>query len=239
MGKRIISQRRGKGSSTYRAPSHRYKAEIKYRKYDEIEREGVIKGEIIDFIKDPGRSAPLAIVRFEDGAKIPMLACEGVKIGDEVMCGAKASISHGNVLPLKNIPEGTPIFNIERNPGDGGKLVRASGTYALLITHDVDRTVVQLPSGELKTLDSRCRATIGIVGGGGRKDKPIMKAGKKYHMLKSKAKYWPIVRKVVMNPVDHPYGGKSHRPGKATTISRNAPPGRKVGHIAARRTGRR
>ena len=105
MGKRIISQRRGKGSSTYRAPSHRYKAEIKYRKYDEIEREGVIKGEIIDFIKDPGRSAPLAIVRFEDGAKIPMLACEGVKIGDEVMCGARQVFLTATCFLLKTYPK--------------------------------------------------------------------------------------------------------------------------------------
>ena len=239
MGKRIISQRRGKGSSVYRAPSHRYKAKIKYRKYDDIEKEGVTRGEVIDFIKDPGRSAPLAVIKFEDGTKMPMLACEGIKIEDEIKCGANADISHGNVLPLKNIPEGTPIFNIERNPGDGGKLVRASGTYALLITHDVGRSVIQLPSGELKTLDSRCRATVGMVGGGGRKDKPIMKAGKKYRIIKSKAKYWPVVRKVVMNPVDHPHGGKSHRPGKSTTVSRKAPPGRKVGHIAAKKTGSR
>ncbi len=239
MGKPIIVQRRGKGSPTYRAPSHRYKGDIKYRKYDELEKEGSIKGKVVEILHDPARSAPLVEVKFENGEKILMLACEGIKVGDEIACGVNASCSQGNVLPLGKIPEGTPVFNIEIHPGDGGKLVKASGTYALLITHDVDRSVVQLPSGELKSLDSRCRATIGVVGGGGRKDKPLLKAGKKFHILRSRAKYWPVVSKVVMNPVDHPFGGKSHRPGKSTTTPRGAPPGRKVGLIAARRTGRK
>ncbi len=239
MGKRIIVQRRGKGGSVFRAPSHRYKVDLKYRKYDDLEKNGVLRGVVLDIIHAPERTAPLIDVKFENGERIYMLACEGIKVGDEIEVGAKASIKPGNVLPLANIPVGTYIFNIEGLPGDGGKFVRSAGTYALLISHEDGKSVVQLPSGTLKTFDSRCRATIGVVAGGGRKDKPVLKAGKKSHMLRSKATYWPVVRKVAMNPVDHPHGGNSRRPGKATTVPRNAPPGAKVGHIAAKRTGRK
>jgi large subunit ribosomal protein L2 len=239
MGKRIIVQRRGKGTSVYKAPSHRYKGEVTHRRYDEKEKKGVVKGRITDILHDPGRSTPLVQVEFEDGEKGLMPALEGMKVGDEVACGVEAEITRGNTLPLANIPEGTPISNVENLPGDGGKFIRASGSYGLVIAHDVDKAVIQLPSGELKTLDPRCRATIGIIAGGGRVDKPILKAGKMWHVLKPTARYWPKVRKVAMNPVDHPHGGGSRRPGKPASVSRNAPPGQKVGLIAPRRTGRK
>jgi len=239
MGKRITSQRRGKGTSVYKAPSHKYLGEIKHGRYDEREKTGVRRGKVLDIIHDPARGAPVIEVKFEDGEKRLLLALEGVKVGDEISCGVAAEIAQGNTLPLSKIPEGTPIHNIENAPGDGGRLVRSSGTYALLITHDVGKSVVQLPSGELKSIDSRCRATIGIVAGGGRRDKPLLKAGKKWHILKSKAKYWPIVGKVKMSPKAHPHGGGSGTPGKPTSVSRHAPPGKKVGLIAARRTGRK
>lgn len=239
MGKRITVQRRGKGTSVYKAPSHRYLAEVKHRRYDAAEKDGVVKGKILDIVHAPGRSTPLMKAMFEDGVAMYILASEGAKVGDEIACGVAADLIPGNTLPLMKIPEGTPVHNVENIPGDGGKFIRSSGTYGLLITHDVDRSVVQLPSGALKTLDSRCRATIGIVAAGGRRDKPIMKAGKMWHMLSAKAKYWPIVRKVAMNPVAHPHGGGSGHPGKPTCVSRDTPPGRKVGLIAARRTGRR
>jgi large subunit ribosomal protein L2 len=239
MGKKIIQQRRGKGTSVFRAPSHRYKGKIRYRKLDEKEKNGVIKGKILDIYRDPARTAPVAEVKLEDGEKILVLGVEGMKVGDEISIGAKADITQGNILPLRSIPEGTPINNIEGQPGDGGKFVRSSGSYAVVVAHDNDQTVIQLPSGEMKTLSSNCRATIGVVAGGGRTDKPILKAGKMWHMLKSKARYWPVVRKVAMNPVDHPHGGGSRRPGKPTSVPRNAPPGSKVGLIAPRSTGRK
>ncbi len=239
MGKRITSQRRGHGGSVYRAPSHRYVTDLKYRKYDEVERTGSVKAVVKDIIHAPERSAPLLCIEYEEGGKGYMLGIEGVKVGDVIEVGAKARIAPGNVLPLGSIPDGTPVCNIENFPGDGGSLVRASGNYALVINHEGDNVTVQLPSGHLKTLRSACRATVGVVAGGGRLDKPVMKAGKRYHMLSSKAKYWPIVRKVAMNVVNHPFGGGSHAPGKPTTVSRRVPPGRKVGLIAARRTGGR
>jgi large subunit ribosomal protein L2 len=144
------------------------------------------------------------------------------------------------VLQLKDIPEGTLIYNIEKQYKDGGKLVRSSGTYATVISHEDGKTVVQLPSKQMKTFPSTARATIGVTSGGGRTEKPMLKSGKKFHMLKSKAQSHIRVSGVSMNAVDHPFGGGQHDiKGKPTTVSKNAPPGRKVGLIKARRTGRK
>ncbi|AAB84525.1 MULTISPECIES: 50S ribosomal protein L2 [Methanothermobacter] len=240
MGKRLISQRRGRGTPTYRSASHRFKGKIKYRAYDSIESEGSLKGKVVDIMHDPGRTAPVARVKFENGEERLILAPEALMLNEEVECGVKARVKPGNSLPLSEIPEGTPIYNIENRPGDGGKLVRSSGTYASLITHDADKAVIELPSGELKALNPQCRATVGVVAGGGRREKPFLKAGKKYHALRAKGKKSVTVRGVAMNAVDHPHGGGNRQhPGRPTTVSRHAPPGRKVGSIAARRTGKR
>jgi large subunit ribosomal protein L2 len=132
------------------------------------------------------------------------------------------------------------VFNIEKTPGDGGKFVRSAGTYALLVAHDVGKSILQLPSGAMKNFNPLSRATIGIVGGGGRKEKPLLKAGKKFHSIRSKRRNWPRVRAVAMNVVNHPYGGGSKQSaGQPDSVSRNAPPGRKVGLIAPKRTGKR
>ncbi|NHN47238.1 50S ribosomal protein L2 [Halostella sp. JP-L12] len=236
MGRRIQGQRRGRGGPTFRAPSHRYKADLTHKK---AEDEDVVAGTVVDIEHDPARSAPVAAVEFEDGDRRLILVPEGVGVGEEIQVGVSAEIKPGNTLPLAEIPEGVPVSNVERQPGDGGKFARASGTSADLITHDVDAAVVQLPSGEVKRLDPECRATIGVVAGGGRTEKPHVKAGNKYHKMKARGTKWPNVRGVAMNAVDHPFGGGGRQhPGKPKSISRNAPPGRKVGDIASRRTGR-
>ena len=119
-------------------------------------------------------------------------------------------------------------------------MAKTSGAYATIIAQSEDglKTRVKLPSGIRKTIDSKSRAMIGVVGGGGRNEKPILKAGVKYWKFKAKRKMFPVVRGVCMNPVDHPHGGGNHQHvGKPTTVSRRTPPGRKVGLIAARRTG--
>ena len=152
-----------------------------------------------------------------------------------------AGLAVGNVMPLETLPEGTIICNIEEKIGDRGALARSSGNYATVLTHNADanRTRIRLPSGAKKTLPSNCRAMVGIIAGGGRTDKPIMKAGRAYHKFRVKRNSWPRTRGVSMNPVDHPHGGGNHQHiGKSSTIRRDAPPGRKVGLIAARRTGR-
>jgi len=144
-------------------------------------------------------------------------------------------------LPLQVLPEGTIICNVESKIGDRGSFARASGNYATIISHNPDdgKSKIRLPSGAKKTVPSACRAMIGVIAGGGRIDKPMLKAGNAHHKYKAKRNCWPIVRGVCMNPVDHPHGGGNHQHvGKASTVRRDAPPGQKVGLIAARRTGR-
>ena len=236
MGRRIQGQRRGRGTPTFRAPSHRYKTDLRHRSDSDGD---VITGEVVDLEHDPARSAPVAAVEFEDDDRRLVLAPEGVRVGEEIQLGVSAEIKPGNTLPLAEIPEGIPVCNIERQPGDGGKFARASGTSARLVTHDRRVTVVQLPSGESKRLSPRCRATVGVVAGGGRTEKPFVKAGNKYHKMSARGTKWPRVRGVAMNAVDHPHGGGGRQhPGRPRSVSSDTPPGRKVGDIASRRTGR-
>ncbi|MCK4996152.1 MAG: 50S ribosomal protein L2, partial [Thermoplasmatales archaeon] len=200
-------------------------------------KEGIVQ----DIIHDPGRNAPLASVMLSDNKKILVLAPEGIKVGDKIkFTDDKKEIGVGNVLHVGKIPEGAPIYNIELSPGDGGKLVRAGGSNATVVSHDKEKTVIQLPSGQFKTLDAKCKATVGIIAGGGRKDKPFLKAGKKHIAFKKRGKQYPIVRGVAMNAVSHPHGGGGHQHvGGPSTVKRGASPGRKVGSIAAKRTGRK
>ena len=236
MGRRIQGQRRGRGTPTFRAPSHRYKADLSHRN---VEDGDVVNGTVVDIEHDPARSAPLAAVEFEDGDQRLVLAPEGVGVGDNLQVGVSAEIEPGNTLPLAEIPEGVPVCNVEANQGDGGRFARASGVSAQLMTHDRNVAVIKLPSGEIKRLDPQCRATIGVVAGGGRTEKPFVKAGNKHHKMKARGTKWPNVRGVAMNAVDHPFGGGGRQhPGKPKSISRNAPPGRKVGDISSKRTGR-
>ncbi len=139
---------------------------------------------------------------------------------------------------MSNIPEGTTICNIESSVGDKGAYSRCSGTYATIVGHSEGRTRIRLPSGTRKTIPGSCRATVGIIAGGGRNEKPIMKAGVLFHKFKRQRKRFPKVAGVRMNPVDHPHGGGNHKHlGKPGTVSRYASAGQKVGLIAARRTG--
>ncbi len=229
MGKRIIPQRRGRGTSVYRAPSHRYTGRPINPKVEK--GKGVVK----EIFHDPGHTAPLARVVLDNGNKVLMLAHAGMYEGQEIEIGVDADIRPGNVLPLGSIPEGVPIYNIEAQPGDGGRYIRTGGNYAQIVTHGI-KTTVQMPSGEFKLFDPRCRATIGVVAGGGRKDKPMLKAGKVYHAWRSKARKHVQVRGVAMNAVDHPHGGGNHQHvGRPSTVSRNAPPGRKVGRLSPKK----
>jgi large subunit ribosomal protein L2 len=236
MGRRIQGQRRGRGGPTFRAPSHRYKAELSHK---ETEDADVVAGDVVDIEHDPARSAPVARVQFDDSEERLVLAPEGVTVGDRVETGISAAIESGNTLPLREVPEGVPICNVESQPGEGGTFARSTGVNATLVTHERDVAVVQLPSGQVRRLDPDCRATIGVVAGGGRTEKPFVKAGNKHHKMKARGTKWPNVRGVAMNAVDHPFGGGGRQhPGKPKSVSRDTPPGRKVGAIASRRTGR-
>ncbi|HII51421.1 MAG TPA: 50S ribosomal protein L2 [Halobacteriales archaeon] len=241
MGRRIQGQRRGRagtsGSSTFKAPSHKYKANLTHKSTPTDS--DTVQGTVVDIEHDPARSAPVALVEFNDGDRRYVLAPEGIAVGDSIAIGISAEIKPGNTLPLSEIPEGLPVCNIESRPGDGGKFVRSSGVSATLISHDVHAAMVKLPSGEIKRLNPRCRATIGVVAGGGRTEKPFVKAGKKFHKLRARGTKYPRVRGVAMNACDHPFGGGGRQhPGRPKSVARGAPPGRKVGAIASRRTGR-
>lgn len=236
MGKRIIAQARGKGSPTYRAPSFRYKGYAGHK----ILSDSAVSGKIADFVKCSGHSAPLARIKYEDGENVFMLAAEGLKVGDIVSCGHGAEVKAGNTMSLEEVPEGTLVYNIEGSPGDGGKFCRASGTFARVVSKKAGNVVVEFPSKKQRVFQKGCRASIGIIAGGGRKEKPFLKAGRKYHAMKAKNKLWPIVCGQSMNAVDHPHGGTTSSKKKYSyTVSRNAPPGAKVGAISAKRTGRK
>lgn len=236
MGHRIKTQNRGRGGPVYRAPSHKYKAALKHAGRND----SIINGTIIDIEHDPARHTPIALVRLETGKKMYMLSTEGLGVNDEVAWGTGIEVRNGNTLPLGEIPVGAYVCNIEARPNDGGKFVRASGAQASVIGKSEDgRVGVSMPSGRTKWFNGNCMATVGIVCGGGRSEKPFVKAGKKYHKMKSQAAKWPRVRGEAMNVIDHPFGGGGHQHvGRPKTVSRGTPPGRKVGHIAAKRTGK-
>lgn len=244
MGRVIRTQRKGHGGIFKAHTKHRQGA-ANFRTLDFAERHGYIRGVVREIVHDPGRGAPLAKVEFRDPYKYRKLvetfvATEGMYTGQFVYCGKKATLTVGNVLPLGTMPEGTIVCNVEEKAGDGGALARCSGNYATVVGHNVDNgtTRIKMPSGAKKVISSSCRAMVGLVAGGGRIDKPLLKAGRAYYKYKAKRNCWPKVRGVAMNPVDHPHGGGNHQHiGHASTVSRYAPPGQKVGLIAARRTG--
>jgi large subunit ribosomal protein L8e len=245
MGRVIRGQRRGAGG-IFKAHTHHRAGPAKHRTLDFTERHGYAKGVVKQIIHDPGRGAPLAKVEFRHPYKYGkkeelFIAAEGMFSGQFIYCGRKASLTVGNVLPIGYMPEGSIVCNLEEKVGDRGAIARCSGNYVTVISHNPDEgtTKVKLPSGCKKTILSRCRAMLGVVAGGGRTDKPLLKAGAAYWKFKSKRRGWPRVRGVTMNPVDHPFGGGNHAHiGYSACCRRDAPPGRKVGLIAARRTGR-
>ena len=233
MPKRLLQQRRGKGKSIFLAKG---KYDVKYKSI----KNNLVKGKIIDILHDNGRTAPVMLIKYENGEKVYLPAIYGMKVGDIVSAGSDAEIKPGNILPLSKIPDGTNINDVELIPGDGGKLIRSAGASAKVIAHEGNNVIIKLPSKAFKVLNKNCRATIGIIGGAGRREKPLLKAGNHHHLSRARGKYWPNVSGVKKNPVEHPFGGKRRRTGRtARSTSRNAPPGRKVGSIASKRTGRK
>ncbi|XKU28509.1 pre-rRNA processing and 40S ribosomal subunit assembly [Saccharomyces cerevisiae] len=240
----IRNQRKGAGS-IFTSHTRLRQGAAKLRTLDYAERHGYIRGIVKQIVHDSGRGAPLAKVVFRDPYKYRLreeifIANEGVHTGQFIYAGKKASLNVGNVLPLGSVPEGTIVSNVEEKPGDRGALARASGNYVIIIGHNPDenKTRVRLPSGAKKVISSDARGVIGVIAGGGRVDKPLLKAGRAFHKYRLKRNSWPKTRGVAMNPVDHPHGGGNHQHiGKASTISRGAVSGQKAGLIAARRTG--
>ncbi len=174
----------------------------KYRNIDFKRLKDNMNATVLSIEYDPNRTANIALIQYEDGEKAYIIAPHTLKAGDVVRSGADADIKPGNALPIKAIPVGTLIHNIELFPGRGAQLVRSAGNAAQLMAKEGEFAQVRLPSGEVRMVRVDCRATIGQVGNIDNENVSIGKAGRKRHMG-----WRPTVRGVVMNPCDHPHGG--------------------------------
>lgn len=231
MGKNLAQQARGKGGPSYTAPGFRYLGEAKLR-------HGVFEAMIVDIVDSQAHAAPLLAVKYNDGTTGYIIAPEGVFVGQKLLIGENATLELGNSPLLKSIPEGSAVFNIEAIPGDGGRFCRTTGSFGKIVAKTDKYVSVMLPSKKIKEFNINCRATLGIVAGAGRKEKPFLKAGTMFHYRSARKKRYPLMSGSAQNAVDHPFGNKrSSRKSKARPAPQNAPPGRKVGYIRPRRTG--
>jgi large subunit ribosomal protein L2 len=198
--KKRISGRNDKGRMTVR---HRGGGEKRHYRRIDFKRDKVgVPARLATIEYDPNRSARIGLLHYRDGEKRYMLVPNGLSVGDYVVSGADAEARLGNALPLRNIPLGTTIHNIELVPGKGGQIVRSAGGAAQLLAKEGDHAQVRLPSGEVRRIDMRCVATVGQVGNLDHENQSIGKAGRARHMGQR-----PETRGVVMNPRDHPHGG--------------------------------
>jgi large subunit ribosomal protein L2 len=161
-----------------------------------------VPGKVASVEYDPNRSARLALINFADGDKRYILWPVGLKVGDVVVSGEKVDIKPGNCMPLKNIPLGTMVHNVEMKIGKGGQIIRSAGTYGQVMAKEKGYVQIKLPSGEVRMVLDRCRATVGQVGNVDYEKISLGKAGRTRHLGRR-----PKVRGVAMNPVDHPHGG--------------------------------
>ena len=231
MGKQIISQARGRGGPTYRVRKKAYMYKIGYPMH-----EG--EAEILQILHSAGHSAPL--MRISVGKEIFFNpAFNGAFESQKITIGSN-NPETGNILTLQQIPLGTKVYNIEKNPGDGGKMIRSAGSSATVFKKYPNNKISLLMSNKKEVIISGdCRASIGEIAGSGRNLKPFITAGRKHYKMKARNKLWPRTSAVKVNAVDHPFGsGRGKRP-KSKIAKRNAPHGRRVGHIRPSRTGRR
>ena len=236
MGKQIKVQRRGKGGSVFVSRSFRRLAPVRYPISDPNQP---LRGVVRELMHEAGRGTPLALIDFGNGISCCLAAPEGLSINQGITVGSDAKPDIGNVLPLGRVPEGTLVSSVELHPGDGGRLARASGAFCLVVSHTPQGTELRMPSGKSVYMNDKCRAMVGVVAAAGRTEKPFLKAGTAKKLMRSRGRVWPTVKGQSMIAASHPHGGGRHKhAGKPTTVSRNAPPGRKVGMIAARQTGR-
>lgn len=231
MGKRIISQARGHGGKTYRVRRKAYRYKIAYLP--------IVSGtaKVIKLLNSPGHSSPLAKIMINNQTFYSP-AAQGIYEGQDIEIN-NGEIEVGNIIRLKDATIGTRLFNIEKRPGDGGKIIRTNGGFCT-VTKIGEKTVTLLMANKNEiTFNENCRGTVGMIAGQGRVMKPIVKAGKKHHMMKARNKFWPRTSAVKVNAIDHPFGGGRGKRIKSKIAKRNAPPGRKVGHIRPSKTGKR
>lgn len=231
MGKRIIVQARGKGSSTYRVKKKAFKYRIGYPKKLSGD------GEVIKIINSAAHTTPLAKIKYKEGIfYIP--AFKGMIEKQKISLETK-ELKPGNIIRIKDSTVKTQVYNIESKPGDGGKFIRSGGESAVINRIVGEEVFILLPSKKEKKFHGNCRATIGVIAGAGRVNKPIIKAGKKFHIKKTKSKLWPRTSAVKMNAIDHPFGSGRGKNPKPKIAKRNAPPGARVGLIRPKRTGKK
>lgn len=192
----------GKITTRHRGGGHKRR----YRVIDFRRAKDGVPAVVASVQYDPNRSARIALLNYVDGEKRYILAPDGLKAGDKVQSGSEASPSVGNCLPLKNIPAGTTVHNIEMTPGRGGAMCRSAGSSATLMACEADWAQLSLPSGEIRRVSSRCRATIGRVSNPDHEKISLGKAGRKRWLGRR-----PHVRGTAMNPIDHPHGGGEGR----------------------------
>jgi large subunit ribosomal protein L2 len=235
MGKRITSRARGHGSLTFRVRPRAYKYKITYSK---LNTSG--NGKVLKLINSSAHSAPLAKIQIEKEIFI-CPAASGIYEGQEIMINKireDGKPMAGDILKLKDIPMGVKIFDIETVPGKGGKILRSSGTSAITLDKTTGKVEIQIRRRKI-ILNENCRATIGVAAGEGRLIKPLVKAGKRHHIMKSKGRKWHRTSAIKTNALDHPFGGGRGKRIKSKIAKRNAPPGAKVGHIRPKQTGKR
>jgi len=174
----------------------------KYRVIDFFRKKFDMSGLIERIEYDPNRSCHIMLVKFDDGEKAYYLAPQNIKVGEKIQNGPNSEIKIGNALPLKDIPVGIDIHNVELQPGAGGKIARSAGTYVRISGTDGNYSIIKMTSGEIRKIDSRCLATIGVLSNPDQKNISIGKAGRSRWLGRR-----PHTRGVAMNPVDHPHGG--------------------------------
>jgi large subunit ribosomal protein L2 len=208
--KALTEGKRGKGgrnnlgriTQRWRGGGHKRR----YRKIDFLRKKHDMPAEVVRLEYDPNRSGFIALIRYEDGELSYVLAPQRLKEGDKIVSGERVDVKPGNAMPMRNIPVGTIIHNVEMKPGKGGQLARAAGTYAQLVGRDAGYALLRLSSGEVRMVRAACMASIGAVSNPDRQNISIGKAGRNRWLGKR-----PSVRGVAMNPIDHPHGGGEGR----------------------------
>jgi large subunit ribosomal protein L2 len=234
MGKRITQQARGKGSLTFRVKPRAYRYKLRY---SDLKISG--KAKIVKLFNSSAHSAPLIKVQVDGKTSFICPAANGIYEGQEILINEKREadkVEVGDIMKLKDIPQGTKVFNIENSPGKGGEILRSAGCFGTIMNKDDKIVEIIIKRRKLK-LNKDCRATIGFAAGDGRLVKPLIKAGKTHHIMKSKGRKWHRTSAVKVNAIDHPFGGGRGKRIKSKIAKRNSPPGRKVGHLRPRRTG--
>jgi len=207
--KRILPKKSGRDAAGHVSVRHQGGRHKRFLRRIDFKRDKLdLPGKVMAFEYDPNRTADIALLTYPDGEKCYILAPQGLKVGDQVVAGPEVEIKVGNTLPLKRIPVGTPIHNVELTPGKGGQIARGAGTAALIQSQEGGLVTVKLPSGEIRTLSENCLATLGQLGNLDWKNEVFGKAGRKRLMG-----IRPTVRGVAQHPDSHPHGGGEGRSG--------------------------